>query len=164
MQRRRFLQAGLATGAALILPGCGFRLRGFDSSVLAVDELALAGPESEFSRLAEQRLTRAGTHVHSDAPWILNLGPEAFQEHRLSVLESGSQEHEMRLSVPFSVQRQSDNAYRLAAQQLEVTTRFVVSDANLLIQDDLREEARHELRQEALRRLLERLRTLSPDH
>ena len=164
MQRRKFLQAGLATGAALALTGCGFRLRGFDSSGLVVDELALAGTESELSRLAEQRLTRAGTHVHGAAPLVLNLGPENFREHRLSVLESGPQEREMRLSVPFSVQRRSDNAYRLAEQQIEVTTRFVTSDANLLTQDDLREEARLELRREALRRLLERLRTLSPDH
>ena len=162
MQRRTFLHAGLLAGTALTLAGCGFRLRGFDTPGLAIAELALAGSNSEFSQLTEERLTRAGTQVNDRAALILNLGPENFREHRLSVLESGPQEHEMRLTVPYSVQRRSDNAYLIAEQRLEVSTRFTLSDANLLAHDELREEARRELREEALRRLLERLRTLSP--
>jgi len=162
MQRRTFLQAGLTAGGLLALTGCGFRLRGFDTPGLAIAELTLAGSASELSRMTEERLTRAGTEVHNRAAVLLNLGPENFREHRLSVLESGPQEHEMRLVVPFSVQRRNDNAYLLAEQQLEVMTRFVLNDANLLIHDELREEARRELRENALRHLLDRLRTLSP--
>ncbi|EWH01149.1 hypothetical protein Q427_15505 [Halomonas sp. BC04] len=60
----------------------------------------------------------------------------------------------------FSVQRRSDGAYRLPQQQLEVVTRFTVSDDNLLAQEGLREEARQELRHDATRRLLDRLRAL----
>lgn len=164
MQRRTFLHAGFIAGAALTLVGCGFRLRGFDTPGLAITELTLAGSNSEFYRLTEERLMRAGTQVHDRATLILNLGPENFREHRLSVLESGPQEHEMRLTVPYSVQRRSDNAYLLAEQRLEVSTRLTLSDTNLLAQDELREEARRELREEALRRLLERLRTLTPEH
>ena len=162
MQRRTFLHAGLIAGAALTLAGCGFRLRGFDTPGLAIAELALAGSNSEFYQLTEEHLTRTGTQVHDGAALLLNLGPEDFREHRLSVLESGPQEHEMRLVVPYSVQRRSDNAYLLAEQRLEVSTRLTLSEANLLAQDELREEARRELREEALQRLLERLRTLSP--
>ena len=162
MQRRTFLRAGVIAGAALALAGCGFRLRGFDTPGLAIAELTLAGSNSEFYQLTEERLTRAGTQVHDHAALQLNLGQESFREHRLSVLESGPQEHELRLTVPYSVQRRSDNAYLLAEQHLEVSTRFTLSDANLLAQDELREEARRELREDALRRLLERLRTLSP--
>ncbi|WP_111414164.1 LPS assembly lipoprotein LptE [Billgrantia lactosivorans] len=163
MQRRGFLNLALAASAVLALTGCGFRLRGFDTPGLAIDELALAGDDSELARLVDERLTSAGTRVHDDAPEILNLGPETFRERQLSVLDSGPQEREMTLSVPISVQRRSDGAYRLAEQNLEVTTRFTVSDDNLLAQDDLREEARQELRQEALRRLLDRLRALAED-
>ncbi|UYG02156.1 hypothetical protein OCT51_13245 [Halomonas sp. LR3S48] len=161
MQRRRFLNLAMTAGAALALAGCGFRLRGLDTPGLAIDELALAGDDSELARLVSERLTSVGTRVHDNAPLVLNLGPETFQDRQLSVLDSGPQEREMALSVPFSVQRRSDGAYRLSEQRLEVATRFTVSDDNLLAQDELREEARQELRQEAMRRLFDRLRTLN---
>ncbi|MFQ3788185.1 LPS assembly lipoprotein LptE [Halomonas sp. A29] len=160
MQRRGFLNLAMTAAAVMALSGCGFRLRGFDTPGLAVDELALAGADSELARLVAERLTSVGTRVHDGASQILNLGSEAFGERQLSVLDSGPQELEMTLSVPFSVQRRSDGAYRLPERRLEVSTRFTVSDDNLLAQDELREEARQELREEALRRLLDSLRTL----
>ncbi|MGQ4880215.1 LPS assembly lipoprotein LptE [Billgrantia sp. LNSP4103-1] len=160
MQRRGFLNLALAAGAALGLAGCGFRLRGYDTPGPALDEVALAGSDSEFSRLAAERLAAVGTRVHAAAPWVLNLGEERFNERSLSVLDSGSQEQEMSLSLPFSVQRSSDGAYRLPEQRLEVTTRYMVNEDELLAQDELREEARQDLRQEALRQLFDRLRSL----
>jgi LPS-assembly lipoprotein len=160
MQRRGFLNLVVTAGASLALAGCGFRLRGFDSPELTVDELAVAGSDSELARLTTERLSSLGIRVHANAPLVLNLGPENFGERQLSVLDSGPQEREMTLAVPFSVQRRSDGAYRLQQQSLEVSTRFTVSDDNLLAQDDIREEARQELRQEALRRLFDRLRVL----
>ncbi|MBW6391485.1 LPS assembly lipoprotein LptE [Billgrantia antri] len=161
MQRRDFLNLAMAAGAAMALAGCGFRLRGFDTPGLALEELALAGDDSELARLVEERLTAIGTRVNDNAPLVLNLGPETFRERQLSVLDSGPQELEMSLTVPFSVQQRSDGAYRLSEQRLEVSTRFTVSDDNLLAQDDLREEARQDLRQEAQRRLFDRLRAVT---
>lgn len=161
MQRRGFLNLAMAAGAAMVLTGCGFRLRGFDTPGLALDELALAGDDSELARLVEERLTAIGIRVNDNAPLVLNLGPETFRERQLSVLDSGPQEQEMSLTVPFSVQRRSDGAYRLSDQRLEVSTRFTVSDDNLLAQDELREEARQDLRQEAQRRLFDRLRAVA---
>lgn len=160
MQRREFLNLALAAGVVLAMAGCGFHLRGFDTPGLTVDELALGGTDSEFSHLVAERLASIGTRVHDDALLVLNLGPETFREHQLGVLDSGPQEQEMSLMVPFSVQRRSDGAYRLPQQRLEVTTHFIVSDDELLSQDQRREEARQELRQEALRHLFDRLRTL----
>ncbi|MFW3614409.1 LPS-assembly lipoprotein LptE [Billgrantia antri] len=161
MQRRDFLNLAMAAGAAMALAGCGFRLRGFDTPGLALEELALAGDDSELARLVEERLTAIGTRVNDNAPLVLNLGPETFRVRQLSVLDSGPQEQEMSLTVPFSVQQRSDGAYRLSEQRLEVSTRFTVSDDNLLAQDDLREEARQDLRQEAQRRLFDRLRAVT---
>ncbi len=161
MQRRTFLTLGLAGIAGLVLTGCGFRLRGFDEPGAVIDELALAGPDSEFSRLARERLEASGTRVHEGAARVLNLGQEETRRRNLSVLDSGPREEEMTLIVPFSVQRRRDGAYLLDQQQLEVSTRYTVSDANLLIQDDLRDEARLGLRKAAARQLLDRLRSLS---
>ncbi|SDJ38510.1 LPS assembly lipoprotein LptE [Billgrantia gudaonensis] len=161
MQRRTFLTRVLAGGTALALTGCGFRLRGFGESGTVIDELELAGPESELSRQLAERLRRDGTRLHAQAPWILTLGRPALDERRLSVLDAGSQEHEMVLSLPFSVQRRSDGAFVLPEQMLEVSERFTVSDDNLLAQEEIRREAETALHREAIRQLLERLRGLN---
>ncbi|MDI5934193.1 LPS assembly lipoprotein LptE [Halomonas kalidii] len=161
MQRRTLLHLGLAVGASLALAGCGFRLRGLGTPEAVLPELALAGPESDFSRLTAERLESAGTRIHAGAPLVLNLGDEAIRERRLSVLESGPREVELELSVPFSVQRRSDGVYLLDQQRLEVSTRVTVSDDDLLSQDDILEETREQLRREAVNRLLDRLRAVA---
>ncbi|MCH4563468.1 hypothetical protein MKP05_10030 [Halomonas sp. EGI 63088] len=161
MQRRTFLHLGLAAGTSLALAGCGFHLRGLATPEAVLPELALAGPDSDLARLTVERLASAGTRVHDGAPLALNLGDETFRERRLGVLESGPRELEMELTAPFSVQRRSDGAYLLDQQRLEVSTRFTVTDDNLLAQDDIRAETRDRLRREAVTRLLDRLRAMT---
>ncbi|MCL7939420.1 LPS assembly lipoprotein LptE [Halomonas sp. ATCH28] len=160
MQRRTLLQLGLAAGASLALAGCGFRLRGLDQPLVAIDALALAGEESELARQVARRLERAGTRIDDQAAQVLNLGVESFRERRLSVLDSGPRELEMTLTVPFSVQRRADGAYLLDQQQLEVSERLTVNDDELLAQDELRDATRERLRDEAVRQLMDRLRAL----
>ncbi|WP_280548539.1 MULTISPECIES: LPS assembly lipoprotein LptE [unclassified Halomonas] len=160
MQRRTLLQLGLAAGASLVLAGCGFRLRGLDQPVVAIDALALSGTESELARLVARRLESAGTRIDGQAERVLNLGPESFRERRLSVLDSGPRDLEMTLEVPFSVQRRADSAYLLDQQRLEVSERLTVNDDELLAQDDLREATRERLREAAVRQLMDRLRAL----
>ncbi|WP_146908191.1 LPS-assembly lipoprotein LptE, partial [Halomonas halophila] len=123
MQRRDFLRFTLAGAAGLTLGGCGFRLRGFDEPALDLEALAVAGASGEFSRQVTRRLESAGVAVRDDAPMVLNLGAERIEEQRLGVLSSGSQERELTLSVPFSVQRRRDGAYRLDQQVVEVSER-----------------------------------------
>lgn len=160
MQRRTFLTLGLAGTAGLALAGCGFRLRGFDDPSPVLDELSLAGPDGELSRLSRERLEAAGTRVRDGAALRLNLGEAEIRRRGLSVLDSGPRDEEMTLVAPFSVQRASDGAYLLDQQRLEVSTRYTVSDADLLNQEELREEARRELLDAAVRQLLDRLRAL----
>ncbi|SEM94855.1 LPS-assembly lipoprotein LptE [Halomonas caseinilytica] len=160
MQRRTFLRLTLATGVSLALAGCGFRLRGTGSAALPFTSLAVDGTGDDVSRLAIERLQAAGVSVDEAAPQVLNLGPEAFGEQRLSVLDSGRQEYDMSLSVPFSIQRRDDGAYRLAQQHVEVQERFTLSSNNLLSEDDRREAVRRRLRQKAVDQLLDRLRAL----
>ena len=161
MQRRTFLGLALSGTAALALSGCGFRLRGFDAPDTGPDELALAGADSALARRVAERLEAAGTRVHDQAPLVLNLGAERFSERRLGRTSRGPREYELTLSAPFSVQRRADGAYRLDQQHLEVSTRYTVSDDNLLAQEGLREEAHERLRREATRQLLNRLRPLA---
>ncbi|MCK2183414.1 LPS assembly lipoprotein LptE [Halomonas getboli] len=163
MQRRDFLRFTLAGAAGLTLGGCGFRLRGLDQPALNLTALAVAGADDEFSRLVSQRLEASGVTVSDDAPLVLNLGAERVEEQQLGVLDSGSQERELTLSVPFSVQRSSDGAYRLDQQVVEASERYSFSDNNLLVGDELRDDATERLRREAVRRLMDRLRALSPN-
>lgn len=159
MQRRTFLTLSLVGGAGLALAGCGFRLRGLDSPSAPLSELALAGPDSDLARLAERRLTAAGTRVHAGAALTLNLGQPEFRQRRLSVLDSGPRDEEMQLVAPFSVQR-ADGAYLLDQQRLEVSRGYSVDDGDLLGREQRRDEAREVLLEEAVRQLTERLRGL----
>ncbi|SEK48298.1 LPS assembly lipoprotein LptE [Halomonas daqiaonensis] len=163
MQRRSLLQFGLTAGASLALAGCGFRLRGFDQPVVAIDALAVEGADSELARRVTRRLESAGTRVHDQAALVLNLGTENFRERRLSVLDSGHRDLEMTLAVPFSVQRRADGAYLLDQQRLEVSEHLTVNDDQLLAQDDLREETRDRLRDDAVSQLMNRLRALDTE-
>ncbi len=160
MQRRSFLGIMLVGGAGLGLAGCGYRLRGLDTPGPAISELAIAGRDSDLAGMVRARLESSDTLVHAQAPLVLNLGAEAFRERPLGIQGAGPRELEMELRVPYSVQRRSDGAYRLPQRQLEVVTRFTVSDDNLLAQEELREETRQELRRDAARRLLDELRSL----
>lgn len=160
MQRRTFLNLILIGSGTLALAGCGFRLRGVGSSALAPEVLALSGADSDLMRLAGERLEAAGTRLDDDADLVLNLGNETIRERQLGVLDSGTQERELELSAPFSVQRR-DGAYLLDQQRLDVSTRFTASDDNLLSNQDLRDEAMQQLRQQAVQQLLDRLRSLA---
>lgn len=160
MQRRTLLRLTLAVGASLALGGCGFRLRGLDTTTLPFASLAVDGAGNDVSRLTVERLQAAGVSVDGTAPQVLNLGPETFNEQRLSVLDSGRQEYDMTLGVPFSVQRREDGAYRLDQQRIEVQERFTLSSDNLLAGDERRAEVRRRLRREAVDQLLDRLRAL----
>lgn len=160
MQRRTFLTLGLVGSAGLALAGCGFHLRGLDSPAAPLNELALAGPDSDLARRVKQRLVAAGTRVHDGAGLILNLGSPDIRQRRVSVLASGPRDEEMRLVTPFSVQR-ADGAYLLDQQRLEVGRRYSVDDGDLLGREERRDTVREELLDEAVLQLIERLRSLS---
>lgn len=164
MKRRTFLtrSLGLASAGlvAATLPGCGFHLRGLDLPTLGIDRLALSAPIGELTDIVRRQLINDGVTLTEEAPLRVNLGHERIEEFILTGGDSGSQEIELRLRVPFSVQRTSDNAYLLDQQLIEVTTFYQVSDSNLLVRSDLRKRALDELRNDAARQLLYRLRAL----
>ncbi|WP_457807807.1 LPS-assembly lipoprotein LptE [Kushneria sp. EE4] len=167
MKRRSFL-AGLAgAGLVLILAGCGFQLRGTGpGSTLTLGELALesaSGPTSELTRQVTQELNSAGVTLNDQAPLRLNLGSEEFQERELTYGDAGTQERQLSLTVPWSLQRVDDGAYLASQESVVVTGTFYTSSDQLLTRDDAREALREELHQEAARRLIDRLQTFQPD-
>nr|WP_299240835.1 LPS assembly lipoprotein LptE [uncultured Halomonas sp.] len=164
MKRRTFLTRSLnllAIGSAgITLASCGFQLRGLDQQALGFDALDLNAPPSAFTDELKRRLANDGVALTDDAPLRLNIGNPRTSEVALGGGDLNYEEVELNLAVPFSVQRSSDNAYVVDQQVIEVVTTYQASDGNLLVRDDLRDQAMETLQRDAVRRLLERLRTL----
>lgn len=167
MNRRSFLVGLTGMSLALILAGCGFQLRGTGpGSSLSMSELTLDtadGPTSELTREISQELNSAGVTLTEQAPWRLNLGSESIQERELTFGEAGTQERQLTLTVPWSLQRVSDGAYLASQEDLTVQGTFYTSSDQLLTRDDARNTLRTQLRQDAARRLIDRLQAFQPD-
>ena len=137
MNRRRFLTLSIAASAAVLLSGCGFRLRGSES-MPRLPALSLEGDDN--SALAQQlrtRLQQLGTEVESGAPWRVTLGTPSLQERRIGTDGRASREHELTLSTSLSVQQRETNAYALNNATLSTSTRIRVSDDDLLNRETL---------------------------
>lgn len=167
MKRRSFM-AGLAgIGLVLVLAGCGFQLRGTGpGSTLTLGELALesaGGPTSALTREVTQELNSAGVTLNDQAPLRLNLSDEAFQERELTYGDAGTQERQLTLTVPWSLQRVADGAYLTSQEEVVVSGTFYTSSDQLLTRDDARNALKEELHREAARRLIDRLQVYQPD-
>ena len=160
MQRRHFLGLTLASGAALLLAGCGFHLRGVGGEVLSLDSLALDGADTPFAEQLTKRLESLGTRVDETASLRLNLGGEDVSIRQVGVLDTGSQDQQLVLRIPYSIQRARDGAYLADRQAVEVLEEFSITDDNLLSQDELRTDALENARREAVRQMIDRLRAI----
>lgn len=165
MKRRTFLTQSLlltaAGAAAMTLTGCGFRLRGIERATLGIDTLTLTATAAALTDQVRRELENAGVTLTDEAPLRLTLGDEQVREAPLRGGDTINDEIELGLSVPFSVQRTRDNAYLLDQQRLEVVTTYLVNNDNPLVRDEQRENTLADLRRDAARQLLERLRALT---
>ncbi|WP_027966693.1 LPS assembly lipoprotein LptE [Halomonas halocynthiae] len=160
MQRRTLFKYALTLGSATLLAGCGFKLRGYGTPSVRLDEISVEGPFSPLRDRLIVRLDNAGTEVNETAPWILTLGQERVEDRRFSLRQAGNQQHEMTLTVTMAVQRRSDGAYRLPSETITVRETYLLDDDNLLAAGDYREEIRNQLRDKAARHIIQRLNTL----
>ena len=157
MNRRTFLTASIAASAAVLLSGCGFRLRG-TKSLPTLPTLALEGDTN--SAVAQQvtlRLQQLGTQVTADAPWRVTLGTPVLTERRLGGDGRASREHELTLSSSLSVQERASNAYYINNETLSTATRIRVSDDDLLNRETLMMEAEQTLARQLSQQIIERL-------
>lgn len=160
LTRRRFLATSIAASAAVLISGCGFRLRGTES-MPQLPPLALEGNNS--SALAQQlrsRLQQLGTEVSAGAPWRVTLGTPSIQERRIGGESRSSREHELILSATLSVQQRETNAYALNNETLSTSTRIRVNDDDLLNRETLFQEAEQTLTRQLAQRIIERLANL----
>ncbi|OJA04752.1 hypothetical protein [Halomonas sp. QHL1] len=157
MNRRSFLITSIAASAAVLLSGCGFRLRGTES-LPTLPTLSLEGDtNSAVAQQVASRLQQLGTQVTADAPWRVTLGTPALIERRLGSDGRASREHELTLSTTLSVQERVSNAYHLNNETLSTDTRIRVSDDDLLNRETLMMEAEQTLARQLSQRIIERL-------
>lgn len=157
MNRRTFLTASIAASAAVLLSGCGFRLRGTES-LPALPTLSLEGDtNSAVAQQVASRLQQLGTQVTADAPWRVTLGTPKLIERRLGSDGRASREHELTLSTTLSVQERASNAYHINNETLSTDTRIRVSDDDLLNRETLMMEAEQTLARQLSQRIIERL-------
>ncbi|WP_404474460.1 hypothetical protein LG301_06505 [Vreelandella venusta] len=159
LTRRRFLATSTAF-AAVLLSGCGFRLRGTES-MPQLPPLSIEGDEN--SALAQQlrtRLQQLGTEVRPGAPWRVTLGTPALQDRRIGGESRSSREHELTLSTTLSVQQRTTNAYALNNAALSTRTQIRVNDDDLLNRETLFQEAEQALTRQLAQRIVERLANL----
>ncbi|MCD1587429.1 twin-arginine translocation signal domain-containing protein [Halomonas sp. IOP_14] len=157
MNRRTFLTASIAASAAVLVSGCGFRLRGSES-LPTLPPLALEGDTN--SAVAQQiasRLQQLGTQVAAGAPWRVTLGTPVLTERRLGGDGRASREHELTLSARLSVQERASNAYHINNETLSTDTRIRVSDDDLLNRETLMMEAEQTLARQLSQQIIERL-------
>ncbi len=157
MNRRTFLTASIAASAAVLLSGCGFRLRGTES-LPTLPTLALEGDtNSAVAQQVASRLQQLGTRVTADAPWRVTLGTPVLTERRLGGDGRASREHELTLSTSLSVQERASNAYHINNETLSTDTRIRVSDDDLLNRETLMMEAEQTLARQLSQQIIERL-------
>lgn len=157
--RRRFLATSTAF-AAVLLSGCGFRLRGTES-MPQLPPLSLEGDDN--SALAQQlrtRLQQLSTEVRPGAPWRVTLGTPTLQDRRIGGESRSSREHELTLSTTLSVQQRTTNAYALNNAALSTRTQIRVNDDDLLNRETLFQEAEQTLTRQLAQRIVERLANL----
>lgn len=157
MNRRTFLTASIAASTAVLLSGCGFRLRG-NESLPTLPTLSLEGnTNSAVAQQVAARLQQLGTQVEVGAPWRVTLGTPSLSERQLGGDGRASREHELTLSTSLSVQERASNAYHINNATVSTSTRIRVSDDDLLNRETLMMEAEQTLARQLSQRIIERL-------
>ena len=78
-------------------------------------------------------------------------------ERRLGGDGRASREHELTLSIRFSVQERANNAYHINNEALSTSTRIRVSEDDLLNRETLMREAEQTLTQQLSQQIIDRL-------
>ncbi|WP_447045520.1 LPS-assembly lipoprotein LptE [Vreelandella sp. H-I2] len=157
MNRRTFLTASFAASSAMLLSACGFQLRG-SKPLPSMPALTLEGDTNSAVALqVTSRLQQLGTEVTANAPWRVTLGTPVLTERRLGGDGRASREHELTLSIRFSVQERATNAYHINNEALSTSTRIRVSEDDLLNRETLMREAEQTLTQQLSQQIIDRL-------
>lgn len=162
--QRRLASTLIVLGAAALLAGCGFQLRGAGGTSVPEEWRSLflvtSNPNSEFSREVKLRFANAGiqwAEARDEANFLMVLGPERFSQRNLSLdADTRAAEFELTMRSTFSLnsakgQSVMPDTTATVIKQMENDPQNVVGKAEEV--RILKAEMRSELSQQILRRI-----------
>jgi len=159
--------------AVLAMSGCGFKLRGHDTSALTLPAIFIQGPLSDNIKQALNRaLINSGTQQVSDinqAGLILLIKKDQRSRRVLSVNASGqAQEFELRHQIDFDI-KDGVGQTLLSNQSIRQTKDYTFSQTEVLAKDREEQSLYRAMQQQLIWQILNRLQTQAakahkPDH
>lgn len=161
----RYLIAGFATAALLVLSACGFHLRGDVQLVPQLAKVYFQGgdPYDPLVRDWTRALTTAGSVIveePTDATAIVQILTNSGDRRVLSVRATGKvQEYELYQTLQFRV-RDAAGVELLESQQLQVTRDYLFDPNDVLGKTGEEESLRRDMRRDLVRLAMLRLEAL----
>ena len=153
----------LVMGLAVLLSACGFQLRGTGINELAIKELNLTARDAYGQTVVQLRkaLQDSGVRVEGGAPYTLDLVNEQSSQRTASYSGSArSAEYELTNTLQFEIRGQ--NSLSLLNDKLDVVKTYVHDGNNLTGSDREADQARREMRNELVQRMMLRLQQITP--
>jgi LPS-assembly lipoprotein len=154
---------GIALLFSLMLPGCGFQLRG--TADLAFKNVYIQGGKLSITRDLERSLKTNGVQIASkseDAELLLDMVSERNQK-RIMSLSGGGLVREFELIYLLSFRtREASNPIWSPVQTIRNRRDFSYNDNALLGKVEEEERLNADMRQDAIREILRRLTAIKP--
>lgn len=158
------LSIALLLAMCCFVNGCGFQLKGTDktSSNTSLSgksfRLISAQPRNELTAALIQQLTLSGATIidDMDAPYLVSIGSEAFQQRNLS-LTAQARSAEVELTMTTDIQLQQGGQFLIEPTTAMVIRQFLNDPRNVVGKTEelrlLREEMRTDLAAQIIRRI-----------
>ena len=153
---------------ALVLDGCGFRLRGSLGDNIVLPPVYLEGvPGSAIMVELRQTLQSTGTQIateRSQATYVLNVIDERHNRRILSVSSAGRvQEYELHYAVIFTVADSNGNKL-LDNQNISYTRSYSFAETDVLAKASEEQGLIASMRQDTVQGIIRRMQALPPPH
>lgn len=159
----RCLFLPLAAFYVLLLSGCGFHLRGTETSRVELPPTYLAGPAGPLQREVRHYLAVSAVPVvedQKDAQLVINLIGEDIQRRVLSVGSTGKvEEYEVHYGATYAVAR-PDGESLIPKETLGQQRSYSFNEADVLAKDVEQERLVEDMRRDVVRQMMLRLQAV----
>lgn len=153
----------IAACCLLLSSGCGFHLRGTETSRVQLPATYLAGPAGPLQREVRHYLTVSEVPVmeeQKDAKLVIDLIGEDVQRRVLSVGSTGKvEEYEVHYGATYSVERGSGESL-IPRETLGQQRSYSFNEADVLAKDVEQERLVQDMRRDVVRQMMLRLQSV----
>ena len=159
---RQRLCPPLAVLCVLLLSGCGFHLRGTETSRVQLPPTYLTGPAGPLQREVRHYLAVSAVPVveeQKDAQLVINLIGEDVQRRVLSVGSTGKvEEYEVHYGATYSVAR-ANGARLIPKETLGQQRSYSFNETDVLAKDTEQQRLVQDMRRDVVRQMMLRLQS-----